>query len=580
MSARPAQAATPEPTGFEQAVDDVAGVVVNGLNTVLFYPLFVSAAETQSSVAEPDVEEVAAMLERIRADGFEPGEASLVLTVPRSVGPQAAAALQRELTQRFVPSDPKGTRRLTVTRSRRATTARLKARTGGLPIIVLWLLFGAAFFTFRMGFVNIRAFRHAFDVVRGRFDNPDDPGEVSHFQALASALSATVGLGNIAGVAVAIATGGPGAVVWIVVAGFFGMSSKFVECTLGQKYREIAPSGQVMGGPMFYLRKGLAETGRPRLGKGLAVVFAILCVGGSIGGGNTFQVNQSLGIIQEQVPLFAEYRWLYGLLMAIAVGVVILGGIRRIAATAEKVVPLMCGVYVLACLYVLFANADAIPSAFATIVRSAWTPEAGYGGFVGVLVTGIRRAVFSNEAGVGSAAIAHSAARTDHPVREGIVALLEPFVDTIVVCTMTGLVIVITGAYAAPENFDVIAAAQGAALTSRAMATEISWFPVVLAVAVLMFAYSTLISWSYYGDRAWCFLFGPRSAIVYKLLFLSFVFLGSIVTGNNVLNFGDLMILSMAFPNILGILFLSSGVRRDLDDYLRSLAAGKFKIYK
>ncbi len=573
-------AANPGPSALERGVDAVAGHVVRGLSTVLFWRVFEREETISDDHVAASVESVAELLRRLDAGGFDTHEARLTLTVPSSVSQAEAGKLQGELRARFVPTTPKGTRTFTLVRSEQGTAVGLRAQSGGLPIIVLWLLLGAVFFTLRMGFVNVRAFRHAIDVVRGKFDNPDDAGEVSHFQALASALSATVGLGNIAGVALAVAAGGPGAVFWMVVVGFLGMSAKFVECTLGQKYRDVSPSGQVTGGPMLYLSRGLASVGRPRLGKALAIMFAVLCIGGSIGGGNTFQINQSLGIIGEQVAFFRDYPWAYGLMMMVLVGVVIIGGIKRIAATAEKIVPLMCGLYVLACLYILLANAGAIPQAFGSILSQAFTPEAGYGGFIGVLVTGIRRAVFSNEAGVGSAAIAHAAAKTEEPVREGIVALLEPFIDTIVVCTMTGLVIVITGAYEAPANFDVIASSRGAALTSRAMGSQLSWFPSVLAVAVMLFAYSTLISWSYYGERAWCYLFGPRSSLVYKFVFLVFVFLGSIVTATNVLNFGDLMILSMAFPNILGILFLTKGVRQDLDAYMRDLAAGRFKIYK
>ena len=292
-----------------------------------------------------------------------------------------------------------------------------------IPLVVAWLVVGAIFFTIRMGFINFRGFKHAIDVVRGKYDNPDAEGEVSHFQALSSALSATVGLGNIAGVAIAVSLGGPGAIFWMIIAGFLGMSSKFTECTLGQKYRETRPDGRVMGGAMFYLSKGLAEKGFGGFGKGLAVLFAILCIGGSFGGGNTFQVNQSLNAVQETIPWLADHRWVFGLVMAVLTGLVIIGGIKRIALTAEKIVPAMCGIYLLTCLTVLFMHISEIPAAFGTIIDSAFNPGAAWGGFIGVLVIGFKRAAFSNEAGVGSAAIAHSAARTDHPVREGIVAL-------------------------------------------------------------------------------------------------------------------------------------------------------------
>ncbi|HLM67350.1 MAG TPA: alanine/glycine:cation symporter family protein, partial [Longimicrobium sp.] len=448
-----------------------------------------------------------------------------------------------------------------------------------LPLVVLWLVLGAIFFTIKMGFVNFRGFGHAIQVVRGRYSDPSDAGEVSHFQALSTALSATVGLGNIAGVAIAVSVGGPGATFWMIVAGLLGMSSKFAECTLGQQYREVRPDGRIMGGAMEYLSKGLKEKGWPRLGMFLAVMFSILCIGGSLGGGNSFQVNQSLNAMQETIPFLADAPWVYGLVMTVLVGLVIVGGIRRIATVAEKIVPLMCGVYVLAALFILLMNFTAIPAAFGAIISQAFTPAAGYGGFIGVLVTGFRRAAFSNEAGAGSAAIAHSAARTPYPVREGFVSLLEPFIDTVVVCTMTALVIVITGAYNNPAYADLVAQSKGAALTSRAMSEHLPWFKYILSAAVFLFAYSTMISWSYYGERCWAWLLGDRSTKVYQGLFLLFVFLGSVITSVNVLEFGDLMILGMAFPNILGVVILSGNVKRELDDYWRRLKSGEIRPY-
>ena len=449
------------------------------------------------------------------------------------------------------------------------------------PLAVLWLVLGAVFFTFRMGFINVRAFGHAIAVVRGRYTDPSAraPGEVSHFQALSAALSATVGLGNIAGVAIAISKGGPGATFWMIIAGLLGMSSKFAECTLGQKYREVRPDGHVMGGAMHYLSKGLKEMGLGPLGMVLAVMFTVLCIGGSLAGGNSFQVRQSLDAVSQTVPFLKDNGWVYGLVMTVLVGIVIIGGIRRIAKVAEKIVPSMCGIYILACLVILGINLDQIPTAFSAIFQGAFTPDAAYGGLIGVLVIGFTRAAFSNEAGIGSAAIAHSAAQTDHPVREGIVALLEPFIDTVIVCTMTALVIVITGAYANPDFADEIAGNQGAALTSQAMGMQISWFPYVLSVAVALFAFSTMISWSYYGERCWAWAFGERTSLIYKLLFLSFTFLGSVLSATAVLDFGDLMILGMALPNILGVLLLSGKVRADLTDYWRRYKRGEFKTY-
>lgn len=450
----------------------------------------------------------------------------------------------------------------------------------GLPFVVVWLLCGAIFFTLRMKFINVRGFGHAIRLTKGDYDDKNEPGEVSHFQALASALSATVGLGNIAGVAIAVGTGGPGAVFWMILAGLLGMTSKFTECTLGQMYRKVDADGSVSGGAMHYLKDGLAELRMPRLGKVLAVMFAVLCVGGSLGGGNAFQVNQSLRALGQKIEWLEPdaMPWIYGLVMAVMVGVVIIGGIRRIAATAEKIVPLMCGVYVLTCLYIIFGHWNHIGWAFGEIFRGAFNADAAYGGVIGVMVIGIKRAAFSNEAGVGSAAIAHSAAKTNEPVSEGIVALLEPFIDTVVVCTMTALVIVITGVYDKqqfPEYAALIEKDNGAALTMMAFGDVISWFPWVLCATVFLFAFSTLISWSYYGERCWTWLFGVRWSLAYKLLFLTFTFLGSIVTATNVLVFSDLMILSMAVPNVLGVALLSGKVGRALDDYWRRVKSGE-----
>ncbi|MEZ4265186.1 MAG: alanine/glycine:cation symporter family protein [Myxococcota bacterium] len=448
-----------------------------------------------------------------------------------------------------------------------------------MPLVVAWLIVGAVFFTLRMGFVNVRMFGHAIQLVRGKYDEPDSPGEVSHFQALSAALSATVGLGNIAGVAIAVATGGPGATFWMIVAGLLGMSSKFAEVTLGQMYREVRPDGRVLGGAVLYLSKGLEEIKMKPLGKVLAVAFAILCIGGSFGGGNTFQVKQSLEQIKLVLPFLEGNSWIYGLVMTVLVGIVIIGGIRRIASVADKIVPAMCGFYILACLYILIADAAAVPHALALIVSEAFSPQAAFGGFVGVLITGFKRAAFSNEAGIGSAAIAHSAAKVKYSVEEGIVSVLEPFIDTVVVCTMTALVIVTTGAYNDPVNAELVLTNNGAALTSQAFGSVVAWFPYMLSVAVFLFAYSTMISWSYYGERCWVWLFGDRSSMAYRVVFLVFVFLGSQVTATNILDFSDLMILGMAFPNILGVVLLSGKVRAALDDYTAKLKSGEIRSH-
>ena len=452
-----------------------------------------------------------------------------------------------------------------------------------IPFVVLWLVIASVLFTIYMKFVNFRMFGHAIQVVRGKYSNPEDTGEVSHFQALSSALSATVGLGNIAGVAIAVSVGGPGATFWMIVAGLLGMTLKFTECTLGQMFRKVDDQGRVSGGPMHYLKEGLQQKGLGVLGVPVAMIFTVFCIGGSVAGGNAFQVNQSGDILKGQVPFFAEYPWVYGVILAVMVGIVIIGGIKRIAQTAEKIVPTMCGVYVLAAMTILVMNIDKVPGAFGTIFSSALSGDAVYGGALGALILGFRRAAFSNEAGVGSASIAHSAARTPYAVREGIVALLEPFIDTVVVCTMTALVIVITGVYANPEYADLVAGNNGAGLTAKAFDSVpllAGWFPWVLMVAVILFAFSTMISWSYYGERCWTNLFGQKSSIYFKIIFLAFTVLGSVVTATNVLEFGDVMILLMAFPNILGLYFLGGLVKSDLKEYEEKKRNDEFKAYK
>ncbi|HJO21990.1 MAG: alanine/glycine:cation symporter family protein [Myxococcota bacterium] len=440
-----------------------------------------------------------------------------------------------------------------------------------VPLVVLWLILGATFFTLRFQFVNLRGFRHAIDSVRGVYSRPDESGEISHFQALSAALSATVGLGNIAGVAFAVGIGGPGAVFWMIVGGFLGMSSKFAECTLGQKYKIVRADGRVSGGPMHYLKDGLAELGLGKLGGFLAPLFALMCIGGSLGGGNMYQSNQAYTQVSSVLPFLAG-TWgatAFGLLLAALVAVVIVGGIRRIGEVAAGIVPLMCSVYVLSGLTILLLHAAEVPAGLVRIVSSAFSFEAGLGGFVGILIQGFRRAAFSNEAGTGSAAIAHAAARTDEPIREGMVALLEPFVDTLIVCSMTGLVIVVTGAWNDPE------AGSGIRMTSSAFATVLPWFPALLSVTATLFAFSTMISWSYYGEQCWAQLFGVGSIRIYQLIFLVFVWAGAVFQAKAVVDFGDMMILGMAFPNLVGVILLSGKVKADLDDYWRRLQAGE-----
>ncbi|MFS4416218.1 amino acid carrier protein [Maribacter sp. 2307ULW6-5] len=439
-----------------------------------------------------------------------------------------------------------------------------------IPFIVIWLVLGATFFTIRMGFINIRGFKHSIDLAKGKYDNPDAPGQVTHFQALATAVSGTVGLGNIAGVAVAVSLGGAGATFWMIVCGLLGMSSKFVECTLGVKYRDILPDGRVFGGPMNYLRYGLEKRNMKGFGKVLAGIFAVLAVGASFGGGNMFQANQSFEQLAGQFPALVGNGFWFGLVTAILVGVVIIGGINSIAKVTGRVVPIMASIYIVAALAVIIMNIQNIGPAFSAIIDGAFNPSALKGGIIGVLVVGFQRAAFSNEAGVGSAAIAHSTAKTNHPPSEGFVALLEPFIDTVVVCTLTALVLIFTGMHE-------VEGMAGAQLTSDAFASQISWFPYVLALAVFLFAFSTMISWSYYGMRAWTYLFGKskRTEFVYKIVFLVFVVIGASVSLGAVLDFSDMMILAMSFPNIIGLYIMSGEVKKDLGDYLVKLKANK-----
>ena len=446
---------------------------------------------------------------------------------------------------------------------------------GKMPFIVGWLVVGAVFLTIRMSFVNFKMFRHAYQILRGKYAVPGAQGEVTSFQALTAALSATVGLGNIAGVAIAIMIGGPGATFWMIIAGFLGMTSKFTEATLAQMYREVRPDGHIMGGAMEYLSRGLAEKGWSQTGKFLAIVFCVLTIGGSLGAGNAFQVSQSLTAVKIQIPILAEMPWIYGLIMGTLVAVVIIGGIKRIAHTAEAIVPTMVAIYVLACLWIILSNVNMVPDAIGKIITEAFSPAAGVGGLIGVLVQGFKRAAFSSEAGIGSAAIVHATAKVKYPVRQGIVALMEPFIDTIVICTMTALVIIITGVYNSPEHADLVANKAGAALTSVAFGSAISWFPIILSISVVLFAYSTMISWSYYGERCWTYLFGESSTMAYRIIFIIFVFLGSVTSASNILDFSDLLILAMALPNFIGLYMLHGKVRDALSSYLAKLKSGE-----
>ncbi|MET2984205.1 alanine/glycine:cation symporter family protein [Aureibaculum conchae] len=486
-----------------------------------------------------------------------------------------------------------------------------------VPFVVILLVLGASFFTIYFKFPSITKFPLAINTVRGKYDEIENRGvektdmdlvdgdipntirdegnhgEVSHFQALATAVSGTVGLGNIAGVAVAIALGGPGATFWMIVCGLIGMSTKFVECTLGVKYRDVDADGTVHGGPMYYLSKALKEKKMGGLGKVLGGLFAILCVGASFGGGNAFQSNQATVQLSSLMGLEGGATgFIIGIILAVLVGIVIIGGIKRIASITEKIVPFMAGIYVLAALIIIFANYQYIDDAFGLIFNGAFTPMAGVGGFIGVLIVGFQRAAFSNEAGAGSAAIAHSAVKTNYAASEGVVALLEPFIDTVVICTMTALVIIffnIDGAnmqsvfaYGAVDGSNVILNGTGESLggvdlTSRAFDAVIPHFSYVLTIAIVLFAFSTMISWSYYGLQSWKYLFGKGKTadIVYKILFLVFVVIGAAATLDAVIKFSDAMILALVFPNMIGLLLLFPRVKEELKKYVGAIKADK-----
>lgn len=458
------------------------------------------------------------------------------------------------------------------------------------PWIVAWLVVAATVFTVYFGLIQFRAFSHSISLVKGDYSDPNDAGEVSHFQALATALSGTVGLGNIAGVAVAVGIGGPGATFWMILAGLMGMASKFTECTLGVKYRNEYEDGTVSGGPMYYLTKGFAERGLPA-GKFMAVLFSIFCILGALGGGNMFQANQAHAQIANVVGDYPG--WITGLLFAGVVFAVIVGGLKSIASVTEKVVPFMGVMYVITALIIILMNADMIGWAFGQIFAGAFTGLGVAGGMVGALIQGFKRAAFSNEAGVGSAAIAHSAVRTKEPITEGFVSLLEPFIDTVVICTMTALVIIITGQlvtdpstgmYLLDEGASTIQTIdgnKGVALTSAAFSSAFGWFKYVLAIAVILFAFSTMISWSYYGLKAWTFLFGEGKSkeLVFKLMFCVFVVIGAAANLGPVIDFSDAAIFAMAVVNIIGLYFLMPIVKRELDSYLSRLKSGEIKKY-
>lgn len=439
-----------------------------------------------------------------------------------------------------------------------------------VPLIVMALVGCGLFFTLYLGFINLRGFGHAIKLVRGDYSDPKDPGEITHFQALTTAVSGTVGVGNIAHVAIVISIGGPGAAFWMIVAGFLGMSSKFAECTLGVKYRNENKDGTTFGGPMFYMEKGLAALKKPLLGKVLANYYAVCILIGTLGIGCMFQSNQAyaqfVNVTGADASFFADKAWMVGAVLAILTAMVIVGGIKSIAAVTSKLVPFMAGLYVISALIVIGANYDKIPYAFSAIITGAFSPDGVAGGMIGVLILGFRRAAFSNEAGIGSSSIAHAAVKTKEPVTEGYVAMLEPFIDTVVICTITALVIVVT---VYEPGVTGAAGISGVELTSSAFESVIPWFPYVLTVVIILFAYSTMVSWSYYGLAGWVYLFGDKTStkLIYNLIFCVFVMLGCAIKLDAVLDFSDSMVFAMALANIIAIVIMAPVVKEEIRAY-------------
>lgn len=460
------------------------------------------------------------------------------------------------------------------------------------PWIVGWLVLAATVFSVYFGFIQFRGFRMALALVRGKYSKKDDPGEITHFQALSSAVSGTVGLGNIAGVGVAVTIGGAGATFWMILAGLLGMCTKFVECTLGVRYRETHEDGTVSGGPMHYLRKGIAERfggGGKVVGRVLAVLASLMILFFAISGGNMFQANQTFAQLRsvtggnDGVLGGDGAALVFGILLAVVVGGVIIGGIKSIGKVTSKLVPSMAIVYIAACLVVIAVNITGVPEAFGAIISGAFSPEGVVGGAIGALIVGFQRAAFSNEAGLGSAPIAHSAVRTRHPVTEGYVALLEPFIDTVVVCTMTALTIVIAKTqYWTDAQASVLAGGEvpdGVTVTSESFETVIPWFPYVLTLAVALFALSTLITWAYYGQKAWTYLFGKSvtSERVYQLIFCLFIVAGSVLTLGSVLSFADAVLFLLALFNIIGLYLLVPVVKEELKTFHDRIRSGEIR---
>ena len=447
-----------------------------------------------------------------------------------------------------------------------------------IPLIVVWLAVAGIFFTFYLNFLNIRYFKHAFECLTNKYEEPNAKGQISNFDSLAACLSATIGLGNIAGVAVAVTLGGPGAALWMGVMGILGMGSKFAEVTMGLKYRQFRDPerpDEVSGGPMYYLREAFAARGMKTLGIIMGGFFACCCIGGAIGGGNMFQANQVYGqvlyVTGGTESFLFEKGWMFGIGLAIMTGLVTLGGVKRLAAVTAKLTPAMAVLYIIAGLIVIGVNYENIPSGIASIFTSAWSLEAGWGGLIGAIIVGVKRATFANEAGLGSAAIIQASAKTDFPVRQGLVGGLGPFLDTFFVCMVTALVIVISGVYEGGKGVE------GIELTSRAFETVFPEFKYLLTFIVFLFAYSTLIVYSYYGEKALGYMIGERksTAIAFRLCFLLFIIVGSAASLGNIIDFADAMFLSMAFPNIIGLYLLAPELKRDVKEYLSRMGFEK-----
>lgn len=446
-------------------------------------------------------------------------------------------------------------------------------KTVKIPFLVVWLIIGAFFLTLRMGFINFKGIKHSLSLIRGKYDENEAPGQITHFQALTTALSGTVGLGNIAGVAVAVSYGGPGATLWMIIAGLLGMSVKFVECSLGVKYREIAPDGKVYGGPMNYLRKGFARRKLPRIGKGLSIFYALIIIIDSFAGGSMFSANQSsmqiASVFNTVDPNTAKLT--SGIIIAILVFIVIVGGIKNIANVTDKIVPAMAIMYLIMSLVVIFYNIDRIGNAFNLIFSSAFSSNALYGGFIGVMIQGFRRAVFSNEAGMGSASIVHSAVKTHHPVSEGFVAMIGPFVDTVIICTLTALVLIFSGVY-------TDSSVSGSTMTAKGFSTVFGDFSnLLITIAIFLFAFSTIIAWSYYGLKATVYLFGNSKiiSIGFKLVFISTIVFGSIVNLSAIIDLTDMMVLFLTIPNLIGLYLMSGEVSKDLKIYVKKIKSGE-----